>query len=87
MSSKEWPLSVLIEIDEEVSFNAPLRSISVLIPSHDIRFGMDCITLHNAILKKIYKKELKLGSKIVGTGDSTHSSLQKFSNIRLENCM
>lgn len=73
-----FPISVIEGINNEISFNAPLRTISTLIPISSIRFGKDCIQLHNAIIRQIFKKpDMKLGDRIVGTPNSTHQILQR----------
>lgn len=75
--SKEWPDSVLEDIDEKISMNAPIRSISVLIPFESVKFGKDCIELLNAVIRKLYRNsKMKLGDRIVGTESSTHQILQ-----------
>lgn len=74
--SKEFPEGIIQEIEKEISYNAPIRTISTLIPIDSIKFGKDCIELHNAILRKIYHEpKMKLGDRIVGTPTSTHQIL------------
>ncbi len=74
--SKEFPDSIIQVIEKEISYNAPIRTISTLIPIDSIKFGKDCIELHNAILRKIYQEpKMKLGDRIVGTPTSTHQIL------------
>ena len=72
----EFPDSIIKTINDEISFNAPVRTLSVLIPIDMVKFGRDCIELHNDIVKKILKEpRLKLGDRIVGTTGSTHQIL------------
>lgn len=76
--SKEFPDSVIKEIEKEIAYNAPIRTVSALIPIDSIKFGKDCIELHNAILRKIYNSpKMRLGDRIVGTPTSTHQILLK----------
>ncbi|VAW68253.1 hypothetical protein MNBD_GAMMA09-1765 [hydrothermal vent metagenome] len=74
---KEWPVSIIKDIEEINSYNAPVRTISILIPIDSVKFGKDCIELLNAIIKKLYKKDrMNLGDRIVGTKTSTHQILK-----------
>lgn len=74
---KEWPASIINEIEDANSYNAPIRTISTLIPIDSIKFGKDCIELFNAIIKKLYKNEkMKLGDRIIGTKTSTYQILK-----------
>ncbi len=76
-NNQEWPVSVLEIIDDVTFLNAPLRTISVIIPIDSVRFGKDCIELHNAIIRSLYKNDkMKLGDRIVGTKTSTHQILK-----------
>jgi hypothetical protein len=75
---KEWPNTVIKEIDDIIAYNAPVRTLSTLIPVDSVKFGKDCIELLNAIIRKLYKKErMLLGDRIVGTDSSTHQILKK----------
>jgi len=77
MSTKTFPVSIVKKIENEMGHNAPIRTISILIPSESISFGRNCIVLHNDIIRKIYDSpDMKLGSQIVGA-DSTHKILEK----------
>jgi hypothetical protein len=77
-AKNEFPNSVIETIKNEISFNAPLRTISTLIPISSIRFGKDCIQLHNAIIRQLFKDpDMKLGDRIVGTPGSTHQILRR----------
>jgi hypothetical protein len=76
--SKEFPDSVIKDIENEISYNAPVRTLSTLIPIDSIKFGRDCIEIHNDLLRKIYRDPaMKLGDRIVGTPTSTHQILLK----------
>ena len=75
---KEWPNTVIKEIDDIIAYNAPVRTLSTLIPVDSVKFGKDCIELLNAIIRKLYKKDrMLLGDRIVGTDSSTHQILKK----------
>ncbi|MCP4495036.1 MAG: hypothetical protein GY820_48205 [Gammaproteobacteria bacterium] len=78
MSQKKvWPVSIIKDIEDIYSYNAPIRTISILIPINSVKFGMDCIKLLNAIIKKLYKNDqMKLGDRIIGTRTSTHQILK-----------
>ncbi|MFO1370452.1 MAG: hypothetical protein U1F46_15780 [Marinagarivorans sp.] len=74
--SKEWPESVVKEITDSIVGNAPTRTFSTLIPFESIKFGKDCIELHNSIIRLLYKDEkMKLGDRIVGGSTATHTIL------------
>ena len=76
--NNEFPSTVIEEINNEISYNAPLRTFSTLIPISSVRFGKDCIQLHNAIIQQLFKNpDMKLGDRIVGTPGSTHQILQR----------
>lgn len=77
MKTKEFPVSILEVIEKEMGYNASIRSISVLIPFDSVKFGRNCIELHNDIIRKIYNNpKMKLGSQIVGNR-STQQILEK----------
>jgi hypothetical protein len=76
--SEEFPDGVIQDIEKEISYNAPVRTLSTLIPIDSLKFGRDCIEIHNDLLRKIYRDPgMKLGDRIVGTPTSTHQILLK----------
>jgi len=76
-SDKEFPDSVIKQIDDVISYNAPLRSLSTMIPLDSVKFGRDCLEIHNDIIKKIFNNpRMRLGDRIVGNG-STHEILKR----------
>lgn len=77
-NNKEWPENVVQEITSSIGSNAATRTLSTLIPFDSIKFGKDCIELHNFIIRKLYKDEkMKLGDRIVGGETATHTILKK----------
>jgi RHS repeat-associated protein len=80
-------------ISNAMGWNSITRGISVLIPSNDISFGKDCITLHNHIIRTTLRKDIpKLGSQATGKTakgkDSTHLVLlNKKAASKLKKCI
>lgn len=75
-SKTDFPDSVLERIDDAISFNATVRSLTYLIPGRQ-DWGKDCIKTHNAIIRNIFDEpNMRLGSKIVGS-PSTHQILKR----------
>lgn len=75
-SADVFPENTFQAIEDEISYNAPIRSISVLIPIDSVKFGRDCIELHNDIIRKLLSDpDMKLGDRIAGTPGSTHQIL------------
>ncbi|MGD8910170.1 MAG: hypothetical protein PVI92_12580 [Chromatiales bacterium] len=76
-SSSAFPDSIIQSIENEIAFNAPIRSISTLIPIDSVKFGRDCIELHNDIIRKLFSApDMSLGDRIVGGPSSTHQILR-----------
>ncbi|HEY6528905.1 MAG TPA: hypothetical protein VIZ65_09450 [Cellvibrionaceae bacterium] len=76
-TTKEWPDAVIKQITDSIAYNAPTRTLSTLLPFDSIKFGKDCIELHNSIIKTLYKDEkMKLGDRIVGASTATHTILK-----------
>lgn len=75
---KPWPTNIVAKIDDRNGYsNVLARGISAMIPIDEIKFGKDCITLFNDIVKNVlFTTDQKTYGKIVGV-NSTHEALLK----------
>jgi hypothetical protein len=74
-SSTTFPDSAIQDIENEIAYNAPIRTLSTGIPLDWVSLGRNCIEIHNDIIRTLLSQpDMKLGDQIVGK-NSTHQIL------------